>query len=185
MKKIAKLFSLLMICVGLYALILFVYPFTWLFLPGDKTNISSENFSRYDQPMVFIPTIKLAEQIYLGEDESTLDKGVWLKYDQRSNPELGGNTVLTAHRFNFGLTPGMIKRQSPFFHVESLKVGDEIAIVWNKRRYDYRVTELKTVRPNQVEVEENTQEPMLTIYTCTLGGKYDGRSVIIAKPIAQ
>jgi LPXTG-site transpeptidase (sortase) family protein len=66
--------------------------------------------------------------------------------------------------------------------VKRWKVGDEVVINWEGKQYKYRITKLKTVKPNAIEVEDQTSDPQLTIYTCTLGGAADGRVVVVAKP---
>ncbi len=61
-------------------------------------------------------------------------------------------------------------------------MGDDITVYWDKKDYRYKITEVKTVKPNETSIEAPSKEPKLTIYTCTLGGSADGRVVVIAKP---
>jgi LPXTG-site transpeptidase (sortase) family protein len=171
-----------------YLLLLIAYPLlsqkldnTAVVVPESYQVVDLLAQGKLDQPRVMIPAISLNEKIYVEDDG--LDKGVWLKYANATNPETGGNIILTGHRFNFGLTPDLTKRKSPFYHITDLKPGDPIYIFWNNKRYEYQVKELKKVSPYAVEIEEDTPETQLTIYTCTLGGRYDGREVIIATEI--
>ncbi len=143
--------------------------------PDSSVSIGEE------KKTLMIPKIGLKEEIFEG-DESALELGVWHKFPERSDPSIGGNFVLVGHRFNFGLTPGETKRKSPLYNVDQVEVGDSIIVEWNGKIYKYIVTAREQVTPNQIEVERNTRDSRLTIYTCTLGGRYDGREVIVAKP---
>lgn len=129
-----------------------------------------------------IPKLGLDEQIY-SADEKALDRGIWHKFDTRSNPSTGGNFVLVGHRFNFGFTPGEVKRKSPLFNIHQLQIEDEIEVHWENKKYTYKITEKKQVEPDAIEIEENTNENKLTLYTCTFGGWQDGRVVVVAEPI--
>lgn len=130
---------------------------------------------------LMIPKLQLDEEIYGGGVEN-LEKGIWHKFEDRSSPVKGGNFVLVGHRFNFGLTPGEVKRTSPLYNIDKLKAGDEIIILWGVDTYRYVVTQKKTVPPTAIEEEANTSQSILTLYTCTLGGKNAGRIVIHATP---
>lgn len=54
---------------------------------------------------------------------------------------------------------------------------------WNSKPHTYKVSRTHEVKPNQVEIEDPTEDDKLTLYTCTLGGSYDGRLVIEALPV--
>ena len=179
-----KCLGIVLVGGGLYALITISYPLLWPYLAAlhSQDNALASGLKQDAEAALIIPTLQLTEPVLTGRDESLVDSGVWMKYSERSNPEIGGNTVIVGHRFNFGLSPHETKRKSPFFNIHTLKIGDEIKIGWKGKTYHYSITEKRTVAPHQTEIENNTTEPMLTIYTCTLRGEYDGREVIIAKP---
>jgi LPXTG-site transpeptidase (sortase) family protein len=181
-KKLFIIIAVSVTAVGLYMLASFV---ELLLVPYAPAPIQPEEVVAQDtQPNLSIPVLNLNEKLYFGGEEM-LDQGVWMKFADRSNPEKGGNTVIVGHRFNMGLAPGMTKRKSPFYHIDKLEVGDSIYVSWLGKQYEYKVAEIKTVSPYAVEVEVDTEEPQLTLYTCTLGGAYDGRHVIIAHPLTQ
>lgn len=180
MKRIGFILGLCCCAAGIYVLAIVTAPLFWPF-PTNSVATNGTAGQNDSQPTLEIPALGLSEPIFTG-DESMLDKGVWLKFADRSNPELGGNTVIVGHRFNFGLTPGETKRKSPFFHIDTIQIGDKIYVAWKGKRYTYTVSKLFTVSPHAVEIEENTEQAQLTIYTCTLKGEYDGRKVLIAKP---
>jgi sortase A len=165
-----------------YFVFLAIYPSVFLSVQAYSASDVHLEQPKLKINTVTIPKIDLQETIYEGADDRTLDKGMWHKYANR-NPESGGNFLLLGHRFNFGLTPGEIKRKSPLYNIDKITVGDEIDVSWNAKKYRYKITDKKQVDATAVEIENNTKENMLTLYTCTLSGKNDKRVVLIAKPI--
>lgn len=133
------------------------------------------------QNTIFIPKIGLKVAFFEG-DKSVLNKGTWHRYPERGNPEIGGNFILSAHRFNLGLTIAKTRKKSPFYNLDELEISDEIFIYYDNRMYHYSVTDKYKVAPNQVEIERPSSDPKLTLYTCTLKGTYDGRLVVEAEP---
>ncbi|MGH7196760.1 MAG: sortase [Candidatus Saccharimonadales bacterium] len=112
-----------------------------------------------DKSTLVIPKLNLETQIYEGESAKTLALGVWRR-PQTSTPDIGGNTVLAGHRFAY-------REKTPFYHLDKMSQGDEIIVYWDKARYSYKVTAIKEVKPTAVEIEADTDEPLLTLYTCT------------------
>ena len=94
---------------------------------------------------------------------------------------MGGNFILSAHRFKIGLTPSQTKYNSPFYNIDLVVVGDPIRIFYDGRWYDYEVTKKFAVKPNDTYIEAPSSEAKLTLYSCTLAGSNDGRDVIEAK----
>ena len=138
-----------------------------------------------DRNAVFIPSVGIQANIEQG-DINILDKGMaWHRLPEQGNPVKGGNMIITGHSFVWGYRPDEIKKKSIFYDLKNSKVGDEVVINWEGKQYKYKITKLKTVKPNAIEVEDQTSDPQLTIYTCTLGGAADGRVVVVAKPEAK
>lgn len=121
-----------------------------------------------------LPTIQVDQEILEGESFRTLEKGLWRK-PSTSTPDKGGNTVLLAHRFTYRTTD-----QGVFYHLDKIKVGDKFPVYWQGKEYDYEVREIKVVSPLAIEVEQNTEEPILTMYTCTPIWSPTQRLVVIA-----
>ena len=138
-----------------------------------------------DRNAVFIPSVGIQANIEQG-DINILDKGMaWHRLPEQGNPIKGGNMIITGHSFVWGYRPDEIKKKSIFYDLKNSKVGDEVVVNWEGKQYKYKITKLKTVKPNAIEVEDQTSDPQLTIYTCTLGGAADGRVVVVAKPEAK
>lgn len=138
----------------------------------------SDNRLYMPQVNVDVPIV----EIQSGEsEESALDRGAIHRKPQNGNPKDGGNFVLAAHRFTLGLTPADTRAKSPFYHIDQMKVGDEVYVDYKGTRYAYKVFKAENVAPSAVDIEDRTSSPQLTIYSCTLGGANDGRIVLFAE----
>lgn len=136
--------------------------------PEDLKPIPKEN-------RLVIPSLQLDQEIYEGDYANTLEKGVWRK-PYTSTPDRGGNTVLAGHRFNYS-------KPSVFYHLDKVKEGERFSLYWNGQEYVYEVSSIQVVSPLALEVEKSSDEPLLTIYTCTPVWSSKQRLVIQAKPV--
>ena len=149
----------------------------------DETDNSTTQVLAKSQPKtatLFIPKIDVT--VPYDQEEDALLKGAWWRQPSNGNPKDGGNFVLSAHRFIMSYTPSEVQKKSPFYNIDKLKIGDEIYVDYQNKRYTYTISELKSVTPDAVSIENRTENPQLTLYSCTFGGSLDGRDVIIAKP---
>jgi len=110
--------------------------------------------------VITIGSIGVQSDILEGIDENTLENGLWRRPNS-STPELGGNTVIAGHRYKY------ISGPNTFYNLDKVAVGEPIAITWKGKLYTYKVSEILTVGPNDSWIEQNTSEPLLTLYTCT------------------
>lgn len=167
---------------GLYLLLLVLTPNIPMLYPVHE--IDARSLPKPAEDKVYIPKIGVSVHFKTGGPE-VLNDGVWQRFPERGDPTKGGNFILSAHRFEVGFTPAETRRKSPFYHVGKLEVGDHILVDFQGKRYGYEIYEMKKVKPNQVEIEEATEEPRLTLYTCTLQGQADGRDVVFARPLGE
>lgn len=131
---------------------------------------------RVDEFGITIPSIRLENSTGLTSfDEDDLWKGIWHK-KRSGDPINGGNMVITAHRF---LYTGY---QDTFYHLPKVEVGEEIRLNWGGEEFVYEVTETFEVNADQVEIEERTDEHILTLYTCTPLWTSQRRFVVRAEP---
>jgi LPXTG-site transpeptidase (sortase) family protein len=121
-----------------------------------------------------IPKIGVDAKIIESFDESALNIGIWRK-PESSTPPSGGNTVLTAHRFQYLSGP------NTFYSLDKMEVGDKFFVYWDHKEYDYEVISTKIVSPTEVVIEDNTKEEIITLYTCTYNA--ETRVVVVAKRI--
>ena len=123
-----------------------------------------------------IPGIGVNGHIVEGNNESMLQKGIWRR-PKTSTPDNGGNTVLVAHRYLYTSGP------NTFYHLPKMQKGDTFALFWEGKEYDYEVIETKIVPAEALEIEKNTKEPIVTLYTCTPLWSSKERFVVVAKLI--
>ena len=68
--------------------------------------------------------------------------------------------ILAAHRFGYLEWSNKYRRQNSFFNLPKLKEGDRVEIVWDKRKFEYRVVKIE-------EAEKITDYDVdLILYTC-------------------
>lgn len=175
---------LLVIAIALFAagayLLLLVQSPNLPIRPIDQKQEQAYQEDRTDY--VKIDKLGLLVPFYGSDSAATLEKGAWWRYPDRGNPEKGGNFILSAHRFQLGLTPEGTRARSPFYHIEKLQVGDPIQVRYNGKDYTYTVSRKYDVPPTAVEIESPSDEAKLTLYSCSLKGEADGRVVIEALP---
>jgi sortase A len=138
----------------------------------------STNYVKIDKLGLLVP-------FYSGDSAATLEKGAWWRYPDRGDPEKGGNFILSAHRFQLGMTPQQTRARSPFYHIEKLEVGDPIEVNYNGKPYMYTITKKYDVPRDATQIEAPSEEAKLTLYSCSLKGEAAGRVVIEAVPASQ
>ena len=180
--------AIVMVLAGLYMLFTAMYPLVHFGLinqaNSSTTRLIKQTAGEITDNRLYIPKIDINLPYSTG-DARTMENGAWWRVPENGNPEDGGNFVLSAHRFIMGMTPEQTLRKSPFYNIDKLAVGDQIIIDYSGRRYTYKISQIFSVKPEAIEIENRTNEPQLTLYSCTLGGASDGREVIIAKPVTK
>ena len=181
---ILPIIAAIMIASGIYLLVLISTPLIMSQTINPKDNSTSQLISKTKDKItenrLYIPKIDI-NLPYASGGAETMEHGAWWRKPENGNPKDGGNFVLSAHRFIMGLTPRQTLRKSPFYNIDKLTVGDEMVIDYNGARYIYVISEKRSVKPEAIEIEQRTDQPQLTLYSCTLGGANDGRDVLIAK----
>lgn len=182
--------------VGLLALYILLAPLlpiltTWVSSQLDHTNgyryqsalASSQQQEVRTLPpppggenVLVIPKIGVNATILEGSSAVVLNKGIWRR-PRSGTPEKGGNTVLTGHRYLYTDGP------NTFYFLDRLVVGDRFLIFWQGQEYDYEVEDVRVVPPERVEIERNTKEDIVTLYTCTPLWTSKNRLVVRAKRV--
>ena len=187
-RRIVIAISIILLVFGVYLLINTLSPL--LMAPtinpssNTTTKLIASTEDKITENRLYIPKININLPYSTG-GETVMENGAWWRAPDSGNPKDGGNFVLSAHRFIMGLTPQQTLRKSPFYNIDKLVVGDEITIDYEGERYVYQISKIFAVKPEAIEIENRTDEPQLTLYSCTLGGASDGREVIIAKPVTK
>jgi sortase A len=127
---------------------------------------------------LIIPSMFLDSPINEGATQATLSRGLWhLPFS--SAPQQGGNTVIVGHRFTYTNPEGV------FYNLDKVRVGDEIGVFWQGKRYLYVVTKTEVVSPNDVAIQAPSSQAELTLYTCTPLWLPKNRLVVVATETAS
>jgi sortase A len=91
-----------------------------------------------------------------------------------AGPGQNGNMVLSGHISS--------PNEGAVFHkLPELKVGEGVIVSTEERQYLYRVVEVQTVTPDQVQVLDPSPDPTLTLITCVPDKIYSHRLVVTAR----
>jgi sortase A len=181
---VITIIALALLAAGGYILLLSMTPKLSIFYPSQPMDVSALEAPKPAENRIIIPSINV--DIPYGDDgEAALDRGAWWRHPERGNPEKGGNFIIAAHRFSIQPTPQATVEKSPFYHLDKVKVGDPIIVDYNGKRYGYKISKQYTVTPTQTEIEAESEEPKLTLYSCELGGADAGRVVFEAMPVGE
>lgn len=106
-------------------------------------------------------------------------------YPDTAQPGQPGNMVMTGHSSFWWWDSGQYK--FVFQHLNDLVVGDTITVYYDETRYDYRVSEMREVRPSGPHVDEIFEQekfaarPAITLITCTPVGTTLRRLIVVAE----
>ncbi|SFP90326.1 sortase A [Butyrivibrio proteoclasticus] len=121
-----------------------------------------------------IPCIDSLEPVVEGTDRSALSAALGHE-ESTVLPGEVGNCVIAGHRnYTFG---------KYFNRLNEVEIGDMIYIHTPTDEYSYQVSEIKTVRPEDVDILENTENEILTLYTCTPIYIATHRLVVVAERV--
>lgn len=103
-------------------------------------------------------------------------------YSGTSLPGTGkGPIFITGHSSYYWWDKG--KYKTVFANLDKLESGDEIGIGYNNKVYVYKVYEKIVVKPEQTEVLNPVDEPILALMTCVPVGTNLKRLIVHAKQI--
>lgn len=131
---------------------------------------------------IVIPTIGLdSKVIQLGTRLDRSGQIAWEtapfavgQHKGMAGPGQNGNMILSGHISS--------PHEGAVFHsLPELQVGQGVIVATEERQYLYRVTDVKTVTPDQVSVLDQTPDPTATLITCVPDGIYSHRLVVTAR----
>ena len=170
---------------GIYLFIVALAP---VYIPSVQPQVVEQKLKsapEIKENRLYIPAINVDVAVVEGDSEMILEKGAWHRHPQNGNPEKGGNFVLSAHRFQMGLTPQQTNAKSPFYHIDKLKDGDTIQVDYNKKRYTYEIFRKYQVDRYAIHIEDPSSDAKMTLYSCDLRGEQAGREVIEARLVSS
>jgi LPXTG-site transpeptidase (sortase) family protein len=144
----------------------------------EKSKQENEIILNLKENEIYIPRINLVtsfdEKI---KDISELHNGGWLR-PNGNNPSTGGNTVIIAHRYT---RKNGLNSPNTFYHLPKVESGDLIYLRYGNKFYKYKASEIKTVEPTEVSIEDaTTTVNILTLYTCTPIWTSTNRHVVVS-----
>lgn len=108
-----------------------------------------------------------------------LSLGAW-RDPEGSAPNRGGNTIITGHRFKY-LPPSNMT----FYLLHKLEIGDIFTVLWRDEHYVYKVRETKIVEPTELSILDQTEESIVTLYTCDPIYSQKNRLVVVGELIDE
>lgn len=141
---------------------------------GENSEEEAPTFDSKINYLVRIPKIDSVEPVSEGTSKEALANS--LGHDTSTvNPGEKGNCVIAGHRnYTFG----------KFFNrLDEVEIGDMIYVDTHEETYTYKVKEIKVVEPEDVSILDNTEEEILTLYTCTPIYIATHRLVVIAERV--
>ncbi len=165
-------------------LLLFIYyPLIQLYLFPQKPNQDILRSDFYIQiPKINVLSTVIQDVNPFNEDEyrRQLQKGV-AHAKGTFLPGEGGSSFLFAHSSDL---PWRITRYNvSFFRLPELKKGDDVIIGRKGKIYKYKVTDVRTVWPNEINYLRDTKKDQLILQTCVPVGTALQRFLVFATPI--
>ncbi len=156
-KQIILILAVLGILAGLYILYQVYSPEIKYRIdkPDEKAVIEQiEKQEVYTANKLVIPSIGV--DMIIGTDKSNLDSGGWVqRFDSNDLPNL-----IAIHRFGWSTLSPDQKMKQTLYHVDKLKEGDNVYIIWNGEKYEYKVDSI-------IDSDNNPSLSGKTIiYTC-------------------
>lgn len=110
-----------------------------------------------------IDKIGVRSEIREGENWSDiLRKGIW-RVPSFGTPESNGlPIILAAHRFGYATWTSSFRTLNSFYNLPKLKVGDQVEVIWNQRKYVYEIYQEET------GIKITDYSANLILYTCEL-----------------
>lgn len=148
----------------------------WFPIKNDSIKLKNLPVKEY---FLSIPKLNINQAKVLVNAEE-LDKGL-IHYLPSSQPGEIGNVVILGH----STLPQLYNPKdykSIFSYLPSLSKGDKIIVHYLGVNYEYEVSEMFVIRPEDVWVlDSEFQEPIVTLITCVPPGTYWKRLIVRAK----
>lgn len=125
-------------------------------------NNKAVKLAKSENNNLIIDKIKIKAPILQMTDIRALRNQTWI-LPWTSTPDKGGNTVIVGHTYN--LIKGKYSK-NVFWDLETLEKGDTVEVVWKGKKYTYIITEKGTAKPEEWQLENQTEKATLTIYGC-------------------
>lgn len=112
--------------------------------------------------LIEIPSINLSQGVVEGINDDVLQYYLG-HFETSAKPGENGNFAIAGHRVS--------DYSEAFVNLYKTEIGDDIIVKTNKKEYVYQITDSYIVGPDRVDVLDDTDEPTITLVTCTVGAK--------------
>lgn len=140
-----------------------------------------------DESRILIPQLDVNVPVVYDEKsfeeekvQKALERGV-VHYGTTAMPGENGNNVIVGHSSNNWWDSG--KYKFAFILLDKLQNGDEIILHYEGTRYVYEVHNKEVVEPTNTDVLKQTEDPILTLITCTPPGTSWKRLIVQAEQV--
>lgn len=135
---------------------------------ANKTNELKKELPKFDSTLpktdyIIIQTIGVKSPLQRGNDfETVLKHGSWMVNDFPTPSENLKPVIIASHRFGYITWSAKERKEISFYNLPKLKVGDFIEIIWNQRKYKYKIVKsTEGIKITDYDVD-------LILYTCKL-----------------
>lgn len=193
LKKILRYFRRYRWQIFFAIVVAFLIFFIFLFLANLKNKKATVSLSPSPSPPpayqdfhLLIPSLDINVPVIAdvdGNNKKTYDKALENGVAQllgSTKPGEGSNIFIFGHSSYYWWASGEYK--SVFAKLPSIHEGDEIIVWYDSKEYKYRVSGLKTVLPDDVNVTDQTPSEQLSLMTCVPVGTDQKRLIVTAKP---
>lgn len=180
--NINKLLSIICILFGIY---LVSAPFIKLpidtsedFPSGKKIEMitgTDQKLSGQPNYIEFLSNPTIKSEVIEGLSIGSIDNGGVWRVPTSSNDPNSSNMVVVGHNFTYSNT------YPPFRTLPESKPGDRIRMVWQDKIYEYEIKRIEVHSPTDTYIENPTDKPTLTMYTCYPMFMAKERFVVIAE----
>ena len=122
----------------------------------DDTTLAANGFTPI--AILKIPTIDLSQVIVEGIGDDAIQ--YYLGHFPESAMPGTGNFAVAGHRVS--------SYTDAFINLYKVKAGDQLIVETFDKRYTYEVAENFIVAPDEVDVLDQTEDPTITLITCTV-----------------
>jgi sortase A len=112
--------------------------------------------------LIEIPSINLSQGLVEGITDDILQYYLG-HFEDSAKPGENGNFAVAGHRVS--------NYSEAFVNLYKVQPGDKIIVKANKKEYIYEITDNFIVDPSRVDVLDKTDDPTITLITCTVGAK--------------
>lgn len=132
--------------------------------PKELTTEQEEELINGYKPIALmeIPSIGLSQGLVEGIADDVLQYYLG-HFEDSAKPGENGNFAVAGHRVS--------DYSEAFVNLYKVEIGDKILVKANKKEYVYEITENFIVTPDRVDVLDQTEDPTITLVTCTVGAK--------------